>query len=166
MDAPIPNVQRGTGGGDVAWRPDGKALWYTRYPAEGEKPAAERNHWMQVWFHELGKPAASDRYEMGKDLPRIAEIMLEADRRGRVLASVQKGDGGEFRHYLRDGKGTWRQLDDWSDAIVFAGFGPSGRSLAGLARRRPEGQGDAPALRPRAAPARRWWWSRRPSTRS
>ncbi len=126
VDAAIPNVQRGTGGGDVAWRPDGKALWYTRYPAEGEKPAAERSHWMQVWFHELGKPATGDRYEMGKDLPRIAEIRLESDRRGRVLASVQKGDGGEFRHYLRDGEGTWRQLDDWGDAIVFAGFGSTG----------------------------------------
>jgi hypothetical protein len=56
---------------------------------------------MQVWFHELGKPAANDRYEMGKDLPRIGMIRLEADRRGRVLASVQKGDGGEFRHDLR-----------------------------------------------------------------
>jgi len=125
LDAAIPNVQRGTGGGDAAWRPDGEALWYTRYPAEGEKPAAERDFWMQVWFHELGKPAANDRYEMGKDLPRTGEILLETDRRGRVLASVQKGDGGEFRHYLRDRKGNWRQLDDWGDAIVFAGFGPA-----------------------------------------
>jgi len=125
QDAPIPNVQRGTGGGDVAWRPDGKALWYTRYPASGEKPAAERDFWMQVWFHEIGKPAASDRYEMGKDLPRIAEIRLESDRRGRVLASVQNGDSGVFRHYLRDTRGSWRQLDDWADAVVFAGFGPT-----------------------------------------
>ncbi len=123
VDAPIPDVQRGTGGGDMAWRPDGKAFWYTRYPS-GEKPAEERNFWMQVWFHELGKPVSGDRYELGKELPRIAEILLETDRRGRLLASVQNGDGGQFRHYLRDARGRWRQLDDWGDAVVFAGFGP------------------------------------------
>jgi prolyl oligopeptidase len=125
VDAAIPDVQRGTGGGDVAWTPDGKGLWYTRYPGADAKPE-DRNHLMQVWFHELGKPAKSDRYELGEGLPRIAEIRLESDRRGRVLASVQNGDSGVFRHYLRDAKkGTWRQLDDWGDAVVFAGFGPT-----------------------------------------
>jgi prolyl oligopeptidase len=125
LEPAIPNVQRATGGGDVAWRPDGKALYYTRYPSAGERPDGERDFWMQVWLHELGKPATADRYEMGKDLPKIAEILLDVDARGRVLASVQNGDGGTFRHYLRDAKGRWAQLTDWADAVVFAGFGPT-----------------------------------------
>ncbi|MCA9675335.1 MAG: S9 family peptidase [Myxococcales bacterium] len=125
VDVAIPDVQRGTGGGDVAWRPDGKGFWYTRYPAAGEKPDDERSFWMQVWWHELGKPVADDRYELGKDLPKIAEIQLDADARGRVLASVQDGDGGTFRHYLRDARGAWRQLTDWKDAVVWVGFGPT-----------------------------------------
>jgi prolyl oligopeptidase len=124
LDTPIPNVQHGTGGGSAAWTPDGKGLYYTRYPQAGEAHADEPEAWMQVWFHQLGTPLASDRYEMGKDLPKIAEILLDSDPRGRVLASVQNGDGGTFRHYLRAGKG-WRQLDDWADAIVYVGFGPS-----------------------------------------
>ena len=38
-----------------------------------------------------------DRYELGKDLPRIAEIRLETRQpTGRLLATVQNGDGGEF----------------------------------------------------------------------
>jgi prolyl oligopeptidase len=122
VDRPIPGVQRGTGGGDAAWAPDGKGLYYTRYPAPGEKPEPERAFWLQVWFHELGSDR--DRYEMGKDLPKIAEILLESDARGRVIASVQNGDGGVFRHYLRDGDGSWRQLDDWQDEVAWVGFGP------------------------------------------
>jgi prolyl oligopeptidase len=125
LEPPIPNVQRATGGGDVAWTPDGKGFYYTRYPAPGEKPDDERDFWMQVWFHQLGQPVAKDRYEMGKDLPKIAEILLAADERGRLVASVQNGDGGTFRHYLRDPKGRWRQLDDWADQIVYVGFGPT-----------------------------------------
>jgi prolyl oligopeptidase len=123
VDWPIPDVQRGTGGGDVAWTPDGKGLFYTRYPAPGEKPEAERGFWLQVWFHPLD--GSGDHYEMGRDLPKIAEIMLDSDARGRVIASVQNGDGGVFRHYLRDAAGAWRQLDDWSDEIVWVGFGES-----------------------------------------
>jgi prolyl oligopeptidase len=123
LEPVIPNVYRGTGGGNVAWTPDGKGLYYTRYPSAGERPDAELDFWMQVYFHELGKPASSDRYELGKDLPKIAEVILESDPRGRVLAKVQNGDGGEYRHYLRDAKGAWRQLDDWQDRITYVGFG-------------------------------------------
>jgi prolyl oligopeptidase len=123
VDVVIPNVNRGTGGGDVAWTPDGKGFYYTRYPAKGEKPDAEADFWMQAWFHEIGTPVEKDHYELGKDFPKIAELVLEADKKGRVLAKVQNGDGGEFRHYLRDAKGAWRQLDDWNDRITYLGFG-------------------------------------------
>ncbi|MBP9205974.1 MAG: S9 family peptidase [Kofleriaceae bacterium] len=119
----IPNVQRGTGGGSVAWTPDGKGFFYTRYPAAGEQPEDERSFWMQVHFHALGSPITADRYELGKGLPKIAEIRLASDRRGRVLAKVQNGDGGEFRHYLRDPRGRWRQLGDWKDGVIYMGFG-------------------------------------------
>jgi len=125
LEKPIPDVQRGTGGGSAAWSPDGKSIYYTRYPAAGEKPEEERSFWMQLWFHRLGADPKTDRYELGKDFPRIAEIMLATDRRGRVLATVQKGDSGTFRHYLRARGGEWRQLDDWDDHVIYAGFGPT-----------------------------------------
>ena len=123
IEPPIPNVQRGTGGGSIAWTPDGKGIYYTRYPAKGEKPDEERDFWMQTYFHTLGTTIDKDRYELGKDFPKIAEIMLDADKKGRVLARVQLGDGGEFRHYLRDTKGNWTQFGDWKDGITFIGFG-------------------------------------------
>jgi prolyl oligopeptidase len=125
VDVVIPNVQRGTGGGDVAWTPDGKGLYYTRYPAPGEKPEQERDFWMQLWFHRLGTPLAEDRYEMGKELPKIAEIQVEVHENGNALVTVQNGDGGTFQHYLRDKKG-WRRLTDWPDQVTTMRFGASG----------------------------------------
>jgi prolyl oligopeptidase len=125
VDTPIPDVQRGTGGGHAAWRPDGKALYYTRYPAKGERPDGETDFWQTLWSHELGAPRDKDKRELGDGFPRIAEVELTGDERGRVIATVQDGDSGRFRHYLRDAKGTWRQLDDFDDGITFVGFGPT-----------------------------------------
>ena len=41
--------------------------------------------------------SAADRYELGKDFPRVAEIEFEMDNAsGTLLATVQNGDGGQF----------------------------------------------------------------------
>jgi prolyl oligopeptidase len=122
----VPRVNGGTAGGDLAWAPDGKGFFYTRYPRGAERPPEDRDFYQQVYYHELGQPTAKDRYELGKDLPRIAEIQLDMDdATGRLLASVQNGDGGEFAHFLRDPAGKWRQLTSFKDQVVYAAFGPN-----------------------------------------
>jgi prolyl oligopeptidase len=121
----IEGVQRGTGGGDVAWTPDSKGIYYTRYPRSGEKPEQERDFWMQLWFHQLGTPESADRYEIGKDFPQIGEVRVETDAKGTVLVVVQKGDGGIYQHHLKDAKG-WHQITDWDDQVTNAHFGPTG----------------------------------------
>src|SRR5256885_5816622 len=56
----------------------------------------------QVYFHKLGTPDTEDTYSIGRDFPRIAEIILESSRDGRyILASVANGDGGEDRKSTR-----------------------------------------------------------------
>src|SRR5262245_8653313 len=67
----IPRVQYPTGGGSAAWTADGSGIFYTRYPHQGERPEADLNFYQQVWFHKFGTPASDDRFEFGKDLPRI-----------------------------------------------------------------------------------------------
>ena len=120
----VSRVNGGTAGGDLAWAPDGKGFYYTRYPRGAERPPVDLDFYQQVYFHELGAPSEKDRYEMGKDLPRIAEIKLEADdATGRVLATVQNGDGGEFAFYLREPGGEWRQFSTFKDKLVQAAFG-------------------------------------------
>jgi prolyl oligopeptidase len=121
----VPHVNSGTAGGDVAWAPDSSGFYYTRHPWPGERPAADQNFYQQVYYHKLGTSPRDDHYEMGKDLPRIAEIQLDVDNAtGRVLATVQNGDGGEFALYLRDPKsGSWQQFADYDDRVVQALFG-------------------------------------------
>jgi prolyl oligopeptidase len=120
----VPRVNGGTAGGDLAWAPDGKGYYYTRYPRGKEREEKDLDFYQQVYFHELGSPTEKDRFELGKDLPRIAEIKLEADdATGRVLATVQNGDGGEFAFFLRDPDGKWRQFSTFKDKLVQAAFG-------------------------------------------
>ncbi len=120
----VPRVNGGTAGGSLAWAADGKGFFYTRYPRGKERPAEDVDFYQQVYFHALGTPTEDDRYEMGKDLPRIAEIKLEMDDpSGRLLATVQNGDGGQFAFFLRDPDGKWRQFSTFKDKLVQAAFG-------------------------------------------
>lgn len=127
VEPAIPRVNGGTTGGDVAWLPDGSGFFYTRLPWPGERPAGDLDFYQQVYLHRLGTPITQDRYELGKELPRIAEIRLEMDHgSGRLLASVQDGDSNRFAHYLRSRAGAWRPLSRFGDGLVHAVFGASG----------------------------------------
>jgi prolyl oligopeptidase len=120
----VPRVNGGTAGGHLSWAADGTGFFYSRYPRPGERPAADLDFYMQVYFHKLGTPTQDDRYEIGKDFPRIAEIKLETAKSGHVLVTMQQGDGGEFELHLRLPSGTWTQLSRVSDQIVAGVFGP------------------------------------------
>ena len=120
----VPRVQYPTGGGGVAWTADGQGVFYTRYPHQGERPAADANFFQQVYFHKLGTPATEDRYEVGKEFPRIAEIDFQSSEDNKlVLAVVANGDGGDFYHWLRGADGVWRQLTKFEDGVKAAVFG-------------------------------------------
>jgi len=138
----IPLVQKGTAGGSVAWTADGKGLWYTRYPHEGERPKEDLDFFEEVWFHELGTPVAKDRYSFGKGLPRIAEIFLQASEDGRQhLALVQNGDSGDYALFvLHEGTAIWQGVSTFADGLIDARFGADGSiwavSKKGAPRRR------------------------------
>lgn len=123
----VPLVNTGTAGGDLTWAPDGRGVYYTRHLPADEGQGADQNFRQQVYFHQFGTPLTLDRYELGRDFPRVAEIEFEVDGpSSTLLASVQNGDGGEFAHYLRAPSGTWTQITRFEDKIVQATFGPRG----------------------------------------
>jgi prolyl oligopeptidase len=123
--AVIPRVNGGTAGGDLVWSTDGGGFFYTRYPRGSERPAEDMDFFQQIYFHPLGSPGDADRYEIGKDFPRIAECKLEADHAtSRILLTVQNGDGGEFAHFVRAPDGGWKQFAGFKDQAVQAMFGP------------------------------------------
>ena len=120
----IPRVNGGTAGGSLAWTADGSGFYYTRYPHAGERPAADVDFYQQVYFHKLGTKESEDRYVIGKDFPRIAEVELETSDDGRyVLVSVQNGDGGEYAFHLLGPSGKWEKIADFADKVIHAEFG-------------------------------------------
>jgi len=128
----IARVQYPTAGGSAAWAPDGKTVFYTRFPRTGEKPAADLNFFQQIYVHKPGTPDSADVYSAGRDFPRIAEIELHSSHDGRwLLATVANGDGGEFAHYLRELKegAAWRQVTKFEDGIKEIAFGCDGATL-------------------------------------
>ncbi len=140
----VRRVQGGTAGGSLAWSPTSDGFFYTRYPREGERPKQDLDFYVQVYFHALGRPDTQDTYEVGKEFPRIAEVLLESDpENGWVLASVQNGDGGEYMHFLRvqtelgaplrgeagANHGAWMQVTKFDDRIVQANLAPGGDLL-------------------------------------
>ncbi|WP_242342319.1 prolyl oligopeptidase family serine peptidase [Anaeromyxobacter terrae] len=128
-------VNGGTAGGDLSWTADGTGVYYTRYPRPGERPPEDAEFYLQVFFHRLGTPEAKDRHELGDEFPRTAEVKLvPQETTDRVLAIVQEGDSGRFRHWLRDVDGRWRRITDYPDAIGFAAFG-EGDALFVLSRK-------------------------------
>ena len=137
----VPRVQNPTAGGSAAWNADGSGIWYTRYPQGNERSKEDAGFYQQVWFHKLGTPSSEDRYVLGKDLPRIAEIRLESsDDGGYTLADVSNGDGGEHAFWLRGPDDAWKKLADFSDGFRTATIGRDGRLYALALKDAPRGR--------------------------
>ena len=130
----VPRVNGGTAGGSLAWYPDSSGFLYTRYPRGDERPEQDRDFYTQVFAHTLGTPTEQDRYEIGKDFPRTAEIMIETrpgtpptgtspEPKFLAIATVQLGDSGDFMHFIRGESGEWTQLSKYEDGVKAIRFG-------------------------------------------
>jgi prolyl oligopeptidase len=137
----IPGVMNPTAGGSAEWAPDNSGFYYTRYPQEGERALADRQFYQTVWFHQLGTPTSADRYVIGRDFPRIAEIVLQGSRDGNyLLAKVHNGDGGEVAFHVRDSAGQWTQIAGFTDGVKQMAFGEDGRLYAMTVKDAPLGR--------------------------
>ena len=139
----VPRVMYPTAGGSIEWAPDSRGFYYTRYPNSGERPEADRHFYQTVWFHALGTLPSADRYVIGREFPRIAEIELHAGRDGReLLAQVRNGDGGEIAYYLRRGRGPWQKVAGFADGIKQMEIGRDGHLYARSVKDAPLGRID------------------------
>ena len=115
------------GGSAVAWAPDDRGFFYVRHPLPGERPPEDLDFFQQVYFHLVGSPDSEDTYALGKEFPRIAEVELESSPDPeRYLVTVAHGDGGQFEHWMGDGKSDWTRVSDPTDEIVHAALGSDG----------------------------------------
>ncbi len=130
----IPRVQYPTAGGSAAWESDGKTIYYTRYPRQGERPTADLNFYQQIYRHQLGTCESEDVYSTGLDFPSISMIALKASGNGRwLLATVANGDGGEYSLHVLDLRvgvdASWHQWTRFEDAVKAAEFASDEVSL-------------------------------------
>jgi len=120
----IPRVNYATAGGGLTWNADNTGFYYTRYPRDGERDAADMHFYQQVYFHTLGEKSESDTYEIGKDFPRIAEISFAASSDGRYIGvGVSYGDGGDHEYWLLAPGRPWRPLASVADQVKQIAFG-------------------------------------------
>ena len=122
----VANVEGPTANASIAWNREATGFYYTHYPEGPAKPEDTLFN-QQIYFHKLGTAANEDRYVVGKDFPRIAEITLQSSGDGEyVLATVANGDGGEYEHFLLAPDGEWKQITHFGDKISTIVFGPDG----------------------------------------
>lgn len=123
IDEILPRVNGPTAGGDMSWDADSAGFYYTRYPRDGQRSAADQNFYQQLWHRELGTELSEDRYEIGEQFDRISEIKVTQDEgSGKVLLTMQYGDSGRFQLHLREANGSWHQLSDYEEQLVQATF--------------------------------------------
>jgi prolyl oligopeptidase len=114
----LKHVQYPTAGGSAAWTKDSAAIFYTRFPREGERPASDLHFYQQVYFHRLGTGESEDTYSIGKEFPKIAEIQLASiPDSDFIVATVENGDGGDYEHFVFGPDKTWKQLTRFDDKI-------------------------------------------------
>lgn len=86
----------------VAWLPDSKGFYYTRYPAAGSVPAGEENYHAHVFFHQLGTDAAKDQKIFGEGRPaeELPSVAISPD--GRWLVVTASTGWSKTEVYLDD----------------------------------------------------------------
>ena len=77
----LPDVITRTRGCSVAWLPDSKGFYYTRYPLAGSVPPGEEKYHRSVHFHQVGTDPALDPkiFGEGRDLKDRPSIQLSPD---------------------------------------------------------------------------------------
>ncbi len=86
----------------VAWMPDGKSFYYSRYPAPGTVPAGEEKYHCRIFHHVIGQDPKGDRlvFGEGRDKTDVPQVMVSPNGRWLVIRVHMGWDKSEV--YLRD----------------------------------------------------------------
>ena len=81
----LPDRIQHTRHASVAWMPDGRSFFYTRYPAPGEVPPGDEKYCCKVYRHTLGSDPARDDLVFGDRLDKLDIPAVVASPDGRWL---------------------------------------------------------------------------------
>jgi prolyl oligopeptidase len=88
----LPDVIEGTRHASIAWLPDGKRFFYTRYPKPGSVPSGEERYHRRIYEHQLGRAPDADPLIFGAELPPTDFPNCQVSPDGRwLVVSVSRG---------------------------------------------------------------------------
>lgn len=98
----LPDTIDRTRHASVAWLPDGKSFYYSRYPEPGTVPAGEERYHSRIYLHVLGQDASKDTlaFGEGRDKTDVPTVSISPSGRWLVLRVHMGWDKSEL--YLRD----------------------------------------------------------------
>jgi prolyl oligopeptidase len=88
----LPDTIERTRACSIAWMPDNRGFYYTRYPKKGDVPAGQEMYNRHVFYHELGTDPADDQliFGEGRDAEDWPSVELSNDGRW-LLIQVSQG---------------------------------------------------------------------------
>ena len=86
----------------VAWLPDGKSFYYSRYPEPGTVPAGEERYHSRIFLHVLGTDPKTDKlvFGEGRDKTDVPQVTISPNGRWLVVRVHMGWDKSDV--YLRD----------------------------------------------------------------
>jgi prolyl oligopeptidase len=98
----LPDIIERTRYCSLAWLPDDKGFYYTRYPAVGSVPKGEENYHRHVYLHTLGTDPAEDVKVFGEGRPGedMPEVRLSPD--GRWLVVIEHQGWAKSEVFFKD----------------------------------------------------------------
>jgi prolyl oligopeptidase len=98
----LPDVIDRTRACSIAWLPDGKGFYYTRYPDPESVPDEEENYHRRVYLHMLGDDPKKDRPVFGEGRPKEDWPAVTLSPNGRWLVVTQHQGWAKAEVYFKD----------------------------------------------------------------
>src|SRR5207244_3846346 len=86
----------------VAWLPDGKSFYYSRYPDPGTVPAGDEKYFSKIYFHEIGTDPKTDKliFGDGRDKTDVPSVSISPNGKYLVVRVHMGWDRSEV--FLKD----------------------------------------------------------------
>jgi prolyl oligopeptidase len=98
----LPDTIDRTRHASVAWLPDGKGFYYSRYPEPGTVPAGEERYHSKIYLHVIGQDPKNDKlvFGEGRDKTDVPLVMISPNGRWLVVRVHMGWDRSEV--YVKD----------------------------------------------------------------
>jgi prolyl oligopeptidase len=117
----LPDVIDRTRHASVAWLPDGKSFYYSRYPEAGTVPPGDEKYHSKIFHHVLGQDPKTDKlvFGEGRDKTDVPIVLISPDGRKLVVRVHMGWDKSEvfFKDLSKGAASPWVPVATKRDAV-------------------------------------------------